>query len=94
MTDSPKIREAYLKVQAAADRHGVAVMGGPVLDPSVDGCKSALEDGVKVFCLGLDVMGFRRFCEHTVRIANVAVHGSGYGRPQAPAPDFAPHITA
>jgi 2-keto-3-deoxy-L-rhamnonate aldolase RhmA len=36
MTDSPKIREAYLKVQAAADRHGVAVMGGPVLDPSVD----------------------------------------------------------
>ena len=48
MTDSPKIRDAYLKVQAAADRHGVAVMGGPVLDPSVDGCKSALEDGVKV----------------------------------------------
>jgi len=29
-----------------------------------------------------------------VRIANVAVHGSGYSRPQAPAPDFAPHVTA
>jgi 2-keto-3-deoxy-L-rhamnonate aldolase RhmA len=93
MTDSPKIREAYLRVQSAADRHGVAVMGGPVLDPSVDGCASALEDGVRVFCLGLDVMGFRRFCEHTVRIANVAVHGSGYGRPQAPAAEFAPHTT-
>jgi 2-keto-3-deoxy-L-rhamnonate aldolase RhmA len=93
MTDSPKIREAYLKVQAAADRHGVAVMGGPVLDPNVDGCKSALEDGVKVFCLGLDVMGFRRFCEHTVRIAGESVHGSAYTRPETPAPDFAPHIT-
>jgi len=31
---------------------------------------------------------------NTVRIANVAVHGSGYSRPQAPAPDFAPHVTA
>jgi hypothetical protein len=80
-------------VQAAADRHGVAVMGGPVLDPSVDGCKSALEDGVRVFCLGLDVMGFRRFCEHTLRIAGVSVQGTAYTRPDTPAPDFAPHVT-
>jgi 2-keto-3-deoxy-L-rhamnonate aldolase RhmA len=64
MTTSAKVREAYLTVQAAADRHGVAVMGGPVLDPSVEGCTSALDDDVRVFCLGLDVMGFRRFCEH------------------------------
>jgi hypothetical protein len=69
-------------------------MGGPVLDPSVDGCRSALEDGVKVFCLGLDVMGFRRFCEHTVRIAGESVRGTEYLRPETPTPDFAPHVTS
>src|SRR5712672_1510936 len=94
MTDSPTMREAYLTVHAAADRHGVAVMGGPVLDPSVDGCKSAPQDGVKVFRLGLNVMGFRRFCEHTAGIAGAWVHGSAYTRPETPTPDFAPHITA
>jgi 2-dehydro-3-deoxyglucarate aldolase/4-hydroxy-2-oxoheptanedioate aldolase len=46
-----------------------------------------------MFCLGLDVMGFRRFCEHTVRIAGVSVQGTAYIRPETPAPDFAPHIT-
>src|SRR5260370_41977927 len=80
MTDSPKIREAYLKVQAAAHRHGVAVMGGPVLDPRVDRCKSAPEDRVQLFCLGLDSMGFRRVCEHTVRIAG----DPGEGTPHTP----------
>jgi 2-keto-3-deoxy-L-rhamnonate aldolase RhmA len=91
MTDSPKVPEAYLKIQAAANRHGVAVIGGPVLDPSVAGCQAALADGVKVFCLGLDVMGFRQFCEHTVRIANSAVQGSGFTRPDALPTDFTPH---
>jgi hypothetical protein len=91
MTDSGKVRDAYLKVQAAADRHGVAVMGGPVLDPTVKGCQAALRDGIRVFCLGLDIMGFRRFCEHTVHCATEAVQGSPYGRPQAPARDFEPH---
>jgi 2-keto-3-deoxy-L-rhamnonate aldolase RhmA len=91
MTDSPKVREAYLKVHATADRHGVAVIGGPVFDPTVEGCQAALRDGIRVFCLGLDVMGFRRFCEHTVHCANTAVHGSAYSRPTAPARDFAPH---
>lgn len=91
MTGSAKVREAYLKVQAAADRHGVAVIGGPVLDPTVEDCQAALRDGIRVFCLGLDVMGFRRFCEHTVHCANVAVHGGAYSRPAAPACDFAPH---
>jgi 2-keto-3-deoxy-L-rhamnonate aldolase RhmA len=91
MTGSEKVREAYLKVQAAADRHGVAVVGGLVLDPSLEGCKSALDDGVRVFCLGLDVMGFRRFCEDTVRIANTAVQGTGFTRPEPPAADFPPH---
>jgi 2-keto-3-deoxy-L-rhamnonate aldolase RhmA len=88
MTGSAKVREANEKVITAANRHGVAVLGGPVLDPTVDGCISAIEDGVTVFCLGLDVMGFRRFCEHTVHTANVAVQGSRYSRPAAPARDF------
>jgi hypothetical protein len=91
VTGSAKVREAYLKVQAAADRHGVAVMGGPVLDPSVEGCQAARRDGIRVFCLGLDIMGFRWFCEHTVHRANAAVQGSAYSRPAAPARDFAPH---
>ncbi|MDT5173116.1 MAG: hypothetical protein QOG37_367, partial [Mycobacterium sp.] len=58
------------------------------------GCKSALEDGVKVFCLGLDIMGFRRFCEHTVRIAGDSVKGTAYTRPDTPTPDFPPHVTS
>jgi 2-keto-3-deoxy-L-rhamnonate aldolase RhmA len=91
MTGSAKVREAYLKVQAAADRHGAAVIGGPVLDPTVEGCQAALRDGIRVFCLGLDVMGFRRFCEHAVHCATAAVQGSGCSRPEAPARDFAPH---
>lgn len=52
MTGSAKVREAYLKVQAAADRHGVAVMGGPVLDPTVEGCQAALRDGIRCSVLG------------------------------------------
>lgn len=67
MTKSPKIREAFLTVKKAADQHDVAILGGPVLDPTQQGCRKAIEDGVRVFCLGLDVLGFRRFCEDTSR---------------------------
>jgi 2-keto-3-deoxy-L-rhamnonate aldolase RhmA len=90
MTKSPKIQEAYRKVKAAADRHGVAVMGGPVLDPTFEGCAKALEDGVKVFCLGLDIMGFRRFCEDTVQALHSAVEASHtpYSRPTPPMSGF------
>lgn len=83
MTNSPKVRAAYRKVKAAATRHGVAIMGGPVLDPTTEGCASALHDGVTVLCLGLDVMGFRRFCEDTVAAVATAVHGSQYPMPTA-----------
>ena len=92
MTDSPKIRDAYLKVQAAADRHGVAVMGGPVLDPSVDGCKSALKDGVKVLprpgCHGIPAV-LRAHRAYRRRLGQ----GTAYTRPKTPTPDFAPHVT-
>ncbi|WP_434598976.1 HpcH/HpaI aldolase family protein [Streptomyces sp. A5-4] len=88
MTKSPKIREAYQKVKAAAERHNVAIMGGPVLDPTAEGCTKALEDGVKVFCLGLDVLGFRRFCEDTVHALHTAAQNSALSRPLPPASGF------
>jgi 2-keto-3-deoxy-L-rhamnonate aldolase RhmA len=88
MTSSPKIREAYRKVKAAADRHDVAIMGGPVLDPTAEGCASALQDGVTVFCLGLDILGFRRFCEDTVHALHTAAQGSAYTRPALPTSAF------
>lgn len=88
MTKSPKIREAYQTVKAAAERHNVAIMGGPVLDPTAEGCTKALEDGVKVFCLGLDVLGFRRFCEDTVNALHTACQGSALSRPLPPASGF------
>jgi 2-keto-3-deoxy-L-rhamnonate aldolase RhmA len=59
--------EAYRKILASAKKHNVAVMGGPVLTPNADECRRALEDGVRVFCLGLDSMAFRSWCEATVR---------------------------
>jgi 2-keto-3-deoxy-L-rhamnonate aldolase RhmA len=88
MSNSPEVIEAYEKVKAAAGRHGVAIMGGPVLDPTVQGCVDALADGVTVFCLGLDVMAFRRVCEDTVQVVAAAVHGSPYTRPGSPVSGF------
>ncbi|RAX43723.1 hypothetical protein DQ354_19240 [Arthrobacter sp. AQ5-06] len=89
MLKSPKVQEAYRRVLKAAANHGVAVMGGPVLEPSAEGCAKALEDGIKIFCLGLDIMAFRSFCEDTVQAANKAVAGtSNYSRPAAPDSGF------
>jgi hypothetical protein len=47
--------------------------------------------GIRVFCLGLDVIGFRRFGEHAVACASEARQNSADSRPPAPAGDFAPH---
>jgi 2-dehydro-3-deoxyglucarate aldolase/4-hydroxy-2-oxoheptanedioate aldolase len=89
MLKGAEVQAAYARVRAAASRHGVAVMGGPVLEPTVEGCQQALKDGVSVFCLGLDVLGFRSFCEDTVRSLNAAVDASDvYHRPPAPASGF------
>lgn len=88
MTSSPKVQDAYRRVREAAERRGVAILGGPVLDPTADGCRKALADGVRVFCLGLDILGFRRFCEDTVTALNTAVSGTGLSRPAAPASGF------
>lgn len=88
MMSGPKVQDAYRKVLVAAKKHGVAVIGGPVLTPNVEGCRQALEDGVTIFCLGLDTLGFRAFCEQTVRALADAASGSQWTRPPVPASGF------
>ena len=85
MMKSPRVQDAYRKVLASAKQHGVAVIGGPILDPTPASCRKALDDGITVFCLGLDTLGFRRFCEQTVEALNSGLEGTNYRR--APAPD-------
>lgn len=88
MMKSPKVQAAYRTVLDAAKRHGVAVVGGPIVNPTPETCKKALEDGITVFCLGLDTLGFRRFCEQTVTSLNAGLLGSEYTRPPAPTSGF------
>lgn len=88
MMKSPLVQAAYRKVLETARRHDVAVIGGPVLDPTPASCRKALEDGIKVFCLGLDTLGFRRFCEQTVAALNEGIAGTGFTRRAAPASGF------
>jgi 2-keto-3-deoxy-L-rhamnonate aldolase RhmA len=80
-----KAAQAYRKILDSAKKHGVAVMGGPVLTPTAVGCRQALEDGVRVFCLGLDSMAFRSWCEGTVRALGEGIAGqSEWTRPPVP----------
>jgi 2-keto-3-deoxy-L-rhamnonate aldolase RhmA len=88
MMKSPLVQAAYRKVLDSAKRHGVAVIGGPVLDPTPAACRKALDDGITVFCLGLDTLGFRRFCEQTVAALNAGVAGSAFARKPAPESGF------
>lgn len=89
--DSPKIQEAQRKVNAAAKRHGVAMIGGPIFSPTPESCGKALEDGISILCIGLDTMAFRQLCETTVAAANAAVKASPtYNRPPAPPSGFPP----
>jgi 2-keto-3-deoxy-L-rhamnonate aldolase RhmA len=85
MMKSPLMQEAYRTVLRAAERHGVAVIGGPVLNLSPAKCRKALDDGVRIFCLGLDTLGFRRFCEQTVASLNAGIDGTAFKRAPAPA---------
>ena len=89
MHSSAKVQAAQHTVFAAAERHGVKLIGGPILNPSKESCAKALDDGISVLCLGLDVLAFRQLCETTVAAANAAVDGHRvYNRPPAPPSGF------
>jgi 2-keto-3-deoxy-L-rhamnonate aldolase RhmA len=88
MMASPVVQQAYRKVMDAAKRHNVHIIGGPVLDPTPAGCRKALDDGVTIFCLGLDTMSFRQVCESYVKALNTGLEGSDYTRPPAPPSGF------
>ena len=89
--DSSKIQEAQRTVFAAAERHGVALIGGPILNPTPESCGKALEDGISILCIGLDTLAFRQLCETTVAAANAAVKANPtYNRPFPPPSGFPP----
>lgn len=92
MHSSDKIKAAYAEVKAAAECHGVVLLGGPILDPTADNCAKAIADGIRVFCLGIDIMAFRRVCENTVDALNKAVADSQLTRPAAPVSGFPDHF--
>jgi 2-keto-3-deoxy-L-rhamnonate aldolase RhmA len=76
-------------VLRVAKKHNIAVIGGPVLTPTAEACRRALQDGVTVFCLGLDSMAFRSWCEDTVRALADGVEGvSEWTRPPVPESGF------
>ena len=79
----------FQTVLAVARKHDVAVIGGPPLAPTADACRKALQSGVTVFCLGLDSMAFRSWCEDTVRALAEGVQGaSEWTRPPVPESGF------
>ena len=88
MMASPLVQDAYRKVMAVARKHGVHVIGGPVLDPTPAGCRKAIDDGVTIMCLGLDTMSFRQVCESYVKALNTGVEGTGLKRAPAPSSGF------
>ncbi len=81
MLSGPKVSAAYKQVLETAKRHNVAVIGGPILSGDAEGCKKALEDGITVFSLGLDSLGFRSYCQQMVNSLDQGVVGSRYTRP-------------
>jgi len=52
------VRAAYLKVLDAAKRHDdVAVIGGPILNPTPASCRKALDDGIRILAIPPDTPG-------------------------------------
>lgn len=89
MHSSAKVQDAQRTVFAAAAGHDVALIGGPILNPTTESCAKALKDGISMLCLGLDVLAFRQLCEATVAAANTAVAADPtYNRPPAPPSGF------
>lgn len=85
---SPKIQEAQRKVHAAAQRHNVALIGGPILNPTAESCAKALEAGISILCIGRDTLAFRQLCETTVAAANAVAASGIWNRPPAPPSAF------
>lgn len=80
MMNSPEVRAAYAAVLQAARLHGVAVVGGPVLGGDADACRKALDDGINVFSVGLDILGFRKFCEQMSDAVSTGLSSTEYRR--------------
>jgi len=79
----------FQTVLRVAKKHKVAVIGGPVLTPTAESCRQALQNGVNVFCLGLDTMCFRSWCEDAVHALAEGVEGvSEWTRPPVPETGF------
>ena len=85
MMASPLVREAYERVLESARRHGVAVVGGPVLGGDADACRKAVEDGITIFSVGLDLLGFRGYCEQMSRAVTGGLDGTPFSRANRPA---------
>ncbi len=82
---SSKIKDALARVKAAAKANNVVLLGGPIINPTAEGCATALSEDIGVLCLGIDVMSFRKVCEDAVAAADMAVAGfDGLSRPSAP----------
>jgi 2-keto-3-deoxy-L-rhamnonate aldolase RhmA len=81
MLTGSKVSAAYKQVLDTANRHHVAVIGGPILNADADSCRQALQDGVRVFSLGLDSLGFRSYCQQMVNALDEAVAGTEFTRP-------------
>jgi 2-keto-3-deoxy-L-rhamnonate aldolase RhmA len=88
MLNSDKIRKAFEHVVAVAKKHDVLVIGGPAVSVTPDACRKAVADGVRLFLLGLDTLGFRQYCEQTVRDVYRGLEGSGLTRPTPPVSGF------
>lgn len=87
MTTSSAIREAYLKVKAPAQRHRVAIMGGPFSTAQ----KRAAYPRCTMASRSLSRPGrngFRRFCEDTVLALASTAQGSATSGPEPPAGGF------
>ena len=81
MLKGPRVSAAYKQVLETAKRYNVAVIGGPILSADAEGCKKALEDGITMFSLGLDTLGFRSYCQQMVNALEQGVADSKYTRP-------------
>jgi hypothetical protein len=88
MMRGPKVQGAYRKTLDAVKRHDVVLIGGAILDPTPASCRKFFDDGVRIFTLGLDTLGFRRFCKATVKALNGGVEGTSYTRKPAPESGF------